>query len=154
MSPSVGSSLLREVEAGGAVIDGDFIPPGYNVGTPIYAIHHNSAYFPDPFKFAPERWIVGEGQTTRESVDLALKAYIPFSYGPRSCLGKGMALTELLLTMATILWRLDFKVAEGDISGGHPSAVLGRHRPWEFQLQDHVTSANRGPLLHFRERRV
>ncbi len=153
MSPSVGSSLAREVQQGGAVVDGEYIPGGCDVGVPIYSIQHSPEYFPDPFTFSPERWIIGEGDTTKESVALASSAYVPFSSGPRGCIGKGMALTELMLTMAMVLWRLDFKVADEDTAGGSPDAEWGRHRPGEFQLKDHVTAARDGPLLHFRERK-
>ncbi|KAI9848834.1 MAG: hypothetical protein M1837_006350 [Sclerophora amabilis] len=149
MSPSVGSSLFREVQAGGAMVDGEFIPAGVDVGTPIYSIHHNPAYFPDPFAFLPERWLVSEASNTA-----GFGAYNPFSVGPRSCIGKGMALTELMLTMATVLLTLDFKLADGDEAGGMLSAEWGRHRPDEFQLRDHVTAAKNGPMIHFRIRDV
>lgn len=154
MSPSVGSSLAREVQQGGAMVDGEHIPAGCDVGVPIYSIQHSADYFSNPFTFSPERWLVGEGDTTQESVALASSAYVPFSSGPRGCIGKGMALTEMMLTMAMVLWRLDFKIAEGCSAGGSSDAEWGRHRPSEFQLKDHVTAARDGPLLHFRERKT
>ena len=154
MSPSVGSSLAREVQQGGAIVDGEFIPAGCDVGVPIYSIQHNLEYFSDPFTFLPERWMIGEQGTTQETVALASSAYVPFSSGPRGCIGKGMALTEMMLTMAMVLWRLDFKIADKDFAGGNPDAEWGRHRPGEFQLRDHVTAARDGPLLHFRERKA
>ena len=152
MSPSVGSSLAREVQEGGAVVNGEYIPAGCDVGVPIYSIQHHPAYFSDPFTFSPERWLVGEQGSTKDSVALASSAYTPFSMGPRGCIGKGMALTEMMLTMATVLWTLDFKMATGDSAGGNANAEWGRHRPNEFQLKDHVTAARDGPLLHFKER--
>lgn len=154
MSPSVGSSLAREVQEGGAVVDGEYIPAGCDVGVPIYSIQHHPAYFSDPFTFSPERWLVGEQGSTKDSVALASSAYTPFSMGPRGCIGKGMALTEMMLTMATVLWTLDFKMAIGDSAGGDANAAWGRHRPNEFQLKDHVTAARDGPVLHFRQRVV
>lgn len=136
------------------MVDGEFIPAGCDVGTPIYSIQHSTEYFTKPFTFSPERWMVGEGDTTQASIALSSSAYVPFSSGPRGCVGKGMALTEMMLTMAMVLWRLDFKIAEGDTSGGNPKAEWGRHRIAEFQLKDHVTAARDGPLLRFRERQV
>lgn len=152
MSPSVGSTLYREVSEGGAIVDGEALPAGVDVGTPIYAIQHHPDHFFEPFKYMPERWIVGEGGVTREAVDKCLNAYLPFSTGPRGCVGKGMAISEMMLTTATLLYRLDFKSADGDLSGGKVGAEYGRHRPDEFQLKDHVTSSKIGPILHFRER--
>ena len=152
ISPAVGSALWREVQAGGAVVDGQLIPAGCVVGTSIYGIHHNAAYYPDPFTFRPERWLVGEDISTQGSVDLAQAALNPFSIGPRGCIGKGLALAEVMLAMATFIWTLDFKVAEGpigQIGEGKSGAIRGRHRATEFQLRDHITSAKDGPYLQF-----
>ncbi|RFU28638.1 hypothetical protein B7463_g7707, partial [Scytalidium lignicola] len=149
LSPPVGSALWREVRPGGAVVDGHFIPAGCDVGTPIYSIHHNASYYPDPFTFLPERWL-GDG------AKLAQSAYTPFSLGPRGCIGKGFALVELQLAMATVLWKLDFRVAPGPDGrageGTSSSASPWRRREKELQLYDHITGAKRGPLLQFRER--
>lgn len=136
------------------MVDGEFIPAGCDVGTSIYSIQHSAEYFSAPFTFCPERWIVGESGATQESVALASSAYVPFSSGPRGCVGKGMAMTEMMLTMAVVLYRLDLKIAKGDSAGGMPDAEWGRHRPNEFQLKDHVTAARDGPMLHFRERAI
>ena len=154
MSPSVGSTLYREISPGGTVIDGEFIPAGTDVGTSIYSIHHNPTYFPEPFLYSPERWLVGEGVSTPASIESAYSAFNPFSIGPRSCIGKGMAITELMLTMAMVCWHFDFKLAEGDTSGGKEfgGEGFGRHRPNEFQLYDHVTAGKNGPMIHFRVR--
>lgn len=157
MSPSVGQSLSREVPRGGAVVDGHLIPEGCEVGVPIYSIHHNERYFPDPFDYCPERWLqVSQDGSETATASLAAAAdmyaaYNPFSVGPRSCMGKGVALVELLATFAVVLHRLEFKMAAGDRSGGRPeNAPLGRHRADEFQLRDHITCAKDGPMLRFR----
>lgn len=135
MSPSVGSTLYREISPGGTVIDGEFIPAGIDVGTSIYSIHHNPTYFPEPFLYSPERWLVGEGVSTSASIESAHSA-------------------ELMLTMAMVCWHFDFKLAEGDTSGGKEfgGEGFGRHRPNEFQLYDHVTAGKNGPMIHFRVR--
>lgn len=156
MSPAVGSSLWREVSAGGATIDGHFIPAGYDVGTGIYSIHHSPAYYDKPFEYRPERWLAGEGGVTKESVDLAHSAFNPFSTGPRGCLGKGLALTEVMLAMATFLWVFDFKLADGElgrVGEGKAGNETGRHRDHEYQLYDHVTSTKKGPFVQFALRR-
>lgn len=122
MSPAVGTSLYREALTGGAVVNGELIPERCDIGVSIYCMHHQNQYFPDSFTFRPERWILGEGDTSQESLSTALSAFMPFSTGGRSCIGRSMALGELMLTMATVLWRLDFKAVDGDQSGGNPSS--------------------------------
>ena len=159
MAPPVSSSPFREVEDGGITVDGYYLPSGCDVGTGIYAIHHNSAYYPDPFVFEPERWLVREGDRGRnkEEVDRAHSAFTPFSKGPRSCIGKGLAVIELMSILATLLFVFDFKVADGEegkLGAGIDGATGGRDRVGEYQLYDHVTAAKEGPVLQFRRRIV
>lgn len=157
LSPSVGSALYREVETGGAMIDGELFPAGSDVATAIYAIHHNEAFFPDPFTFRPERWIVEEGGSTKGSVELAHSAFTVFSLGPRACMGKALAMMEMRIILATMLYRLDLKLASGSLGHlgeGHYDAGIGRYREHELQLKDRVTAAADGPVLQFRFRKV
>ncbi|KAH6719153.1 cytochrome P450, partial [Leptodontidium sp. MPI-SDFR-AT-0119] len=148
MAPPVASAPFREVAAGGATVDGHFLPEGANVGTGIYSIQHNKEYFPRPFEFLPERWIQEENPCGVNVSD----ALVPFSIGPRACLGKGMAVAEGTLATAYICWMLDFDVVESmkDIGGGTKNDRNGRHRPNEYQLYDHISSAREGPWIRFR----
>lgn len=57
------------------------LPPGANAVVVPAAIHMNPKYFPDPQKFNPDRFL------PEESVKRPVGAYIPFSSGPRGCLG-------------------------------------------------------------------
>jgi cytochrome P450 len=149
MSPPASSSLWREVVQDGITIDGHIIPRGYDVGTCIYAVQHNAEYFPDPFEYRPERWL-----SDSEKVQIARSAFTPFSIGPRSCLGKGLALTELNLTLAYLLVKYDLRPAPGDelVGGGSATEGPGRHREKEYQLRDHVTAAKNGPIVQLRIR--
>lgn len=159
MSPSVGGILPREVLPGGITIEGNFIPAGTVVGTPHYTIHHNEAYYPKPYSYVPERWMVGAKnpltgtETVQDDVSRASSAFCPFSIGPRGCIGKGLAYVEMTTTLARTLFLYDVRkaVAEADPSEGHPSLEWGRHRPDEFQLVDTFTSAKKGPVLEFRK---
>ena len=156
LSPPAASALWREVCTDRAIIDGHALPTGVDVGTCIYSIHHNARYFPAPFTFQPERWLATEddGAQKAPSVMLAQSAYTPFSIGPRSCIGKGLARVELMLTMASVLKRFDVaaltseerRVGEGGQGGG-----IGRERVGEFQLYDHITCKKEGPVVQFRE---
>ncbi|OQE74125.1 hypothetical protein PENNAL_c0084G11992 [Penicillium nalgiovense] len=149
MSPPASSSLWREVIQDGVMIDGHVIPRGYDVGTCIYAVHHNAEYYPQPFEYRPDRWL-----DEPDKVQLARSAFTPFSIGPRSCLGKGLALTELSLTMAYLLSKYDFRPAPGTehVGGGSASQGPGRSREGEYQLHDHVTAAKNGPIVQLRLR--
>ncbi|PHH75925.1 hypothetical protein CDD82_4216 [Ophiocordyceps australis] len=158
LSPSVGGALPREVLAGGAVIDGHRVPAGTVVGTPHYALHHNENYYPVPFGYAPERWLVGETNaltgkvTTQNELTTAQSAFCPFSVGPRGCIGKGLAYVEMTTALARTLFLYDIRKAVGvmDPSEGRPELEWGRHREGEFQLVDTFTSAKKGPVIEFR----
>ena len=99
------------------------MPPGTQVGVNIYTLHHNETYFPEPYKFTPERWLPSE---TPEAQRKAMhEAFTPFSIGYRGCAGKSMAYLETSLVIAKTLWYFDFKLAPGDLArvGG---GVAGR----------------------------
>ncbi|PYI05337.1 cytochrome P450 [Aspergillus sclerotiicarbonarius CBS 121057] len=153
ISPPVGACPWREVGDGGVTIDGHFIPEGYSVGTAIYSIHHNWAFFPRPHEYIPERWIVTT-DNNKEQVDVAKSAYSPFLIGPRSCIGQTLTYSELLLTTAMVIWKYEFKAATGmeELGAGNPFAELGRTNPMEFQIIDRSFSLMEGPMIQFRPR--
>ncbi|KAI1841851.1 hypothetical protein JX266_011929 [Neoarthrinium moseri] len=148
MSPPVGTALVREVMTEGTLVSGQPVPVGCEVGVGTYAIHHSSQTYPEPFVYKPERWLEGNAA--------ARASFIPFSAGIRSCLGKGLAYTEITLVIANLLFRGDFKFADGELGnvgrGGNKSAVYGRHRENEYQLYDHIAGQKKGPWLQFSRR--
>ena len=40
-------------------------------------------------------------------------AFIPFSYGPMNCPGKGLAILEIRMVVCTVLQKFRFKLREG-----------------------------------------
>ena len=144
--------MPREVLPGGLQIEGHYFPAGTVIGTPHYAIHHNDAYYPEPFNFNPSRWIEGEG-TTLESVQLAQSAFCPFSIGPRGCLGKAMAYAEMKLLLARTVWMYDIRLEKGSTMGeGFPGLGFGRSRRDEYQLYDWFAARADGPMVEFKLR--
>ena len=154
MSPPAGGAMWREVEAEGVQINDNYIPRGYDVGTSMYAIHHNEDYFPDSYTFRPERWIPNDA-VSEKNVQLAHAALNPFSLGSRGCIGKGLAYMELSDVLAMVVWTMEFRRPEGElgtVGEGNPGSLDGRHRLKEFQLEDHLTSTKNGPFVEFRRR--
>ncbi|XP_054926489.2 cytochrome P450 3A8-like [Dermacentor andersoni] len=62
------------------------IPKGCVIAVPLYAMHHDPEYFPDPFVFRPERFM-GENAT-----NIRPYTYLPFGAGPRNCVGMRLGL--------------------------------------------------------------
>lgn len=57
------------------------LPAGIRVIIPIYGLHHDPNYYPNPAIFNPERF-TEENKRTRHPY-----AYLPFGEGPRNCIG-------------------------------------------------------------------
>lgn len=156
LSPPVGSLLPREVLPGGLVVEDRLLPQGIDVGVPHYALHHNSDYYPDPFVFQPERWIVGAvgpGQFSDVEVAAAQAAFTAFGVGRTSCIGRYLAYQEMQLILARLLWEFDMRLEPGSSLGeGAPGKGWGRHRKDEFQTFDRFISVHDGPMVQFRRR--
>ncbi|MFF3227545.1 cytochrome P450 [Nocardia suismassiliense] len=87
---------------------GDYsIPAGTTVFYPIWAVHLNPEYWPQPEVFRPERF------SGAESAGRPRLAYIPFGLGPRSCEGSALAMVEAQLVLAVLLRRFRFELAPG-----------------------------------------
>ncbi|XP_058832973.1 probable cytochrome P450 9f2 [Topomyia yanbarensis] len=65
------------------------IDKGTCVWFPIYAIHHDPQYYPNPEEFDPERF----NDANRANINMS--TYLPFGIGPRNCIGSRFALMEM-----------------------------------------------------------
>uniref|UniRef100_A0A2A4JW58 unspecific monooxygenase n=1 Tax=Heliothis virescens TaxID=7102 RepID=A0A2A4JW58_HELVI len=71
------------------------VEKGVKIFTPIYELHHDPKYFPEPEKFDPERFDrVGE---------VSDMTYMPFGKGGRYCIGARYARIQLLTGMVHLL---------------------------------------------------
>ena len=94
-SPS-GIGLPREVppNSRGVTILGKFYGPGTVLSVPTYTVHHDKEIWgEDAYEFRPERW---DALTERQKA-----SFVPFSYGPRSCVGRNLAEMQLRMMAAT-----------------------------------------------------
>lgn len=78
------------------------ISKGESILMPIYILHRDERTFPEPEAFRPERWADGLAKRIHPY------AYIPFSSGPRICIGKEFAKMEAILLLATIVQSFRF----------------------------------------------
>ncbi|KAJ8718290.1 hypothetical protein PYW08_002527 [Mythimna loreyi] len=84
----------------GRNIDEDFkmgdilVKAGTTVDVHIYELHHREDLFPEAEKFKPERFLTNEIRHPY--------AYVPFSAGPRNCIGQRFAMQEMKTTLSEI----------------------------------------------------
>ncbi len=95
--------LLSRVAEEEDVIDGVKIPAGCLVEMNVWQTHRHPDFWEKPDQFIPERFLEGalSGQHKQ--------SYLPFSSGPRSCIGKPLAMMEILLCLAMILKTFDLQ---------------------------------------------
>ncbi|OCK76265.1 cytochrome P450 3A3 [Lepidopterella palustris CBS 459.81] len=98
--------LPRMIPPGpGITLNGHHFPQGTVLSVPAYTIHHSrSIWGPDADTFRPERW---ETVTNKQRA-----AFIPFSYGPRACVGRNVAEMELALIVSTVFRRYEFELRQ------------------------------------------
>ncbi|KAJ8079726.1 hypothetical protein PM082_016548 [Marasmius tenuissimus] len=116
--PPVPTHIDRVVPkgSGGKMISGYFIAEETQVQVPPMSVHHNPNHFsPSPEAFIPERWLSEEAKGLWKGVSVKMKteAFIPFSYGPANCIGKSLAVTEMMMVLTMLVQRFDFTFAEG-----------------------------------------
>ncbi|KAH9900466.1 cytochrome P450 monooxygenase-like protein [Xylariomycetidae sp. FL2044] len=105
MYPPVPSGFPRATPAGGNVILGRWVPPGTSVSVHTTTTYRDPDNFRDPDRFVPERWM-GDARFADDKLD----ARQPFSVGPRSCLGMGVAWHEMRLLLSNVLMDFDLEL--------------------------------------------
>jgi cytochrome P450 len=94
----VARTLTSDAELGGYLL-----PAGVTVAPAIGLIHHSPSVYPEPERFRPERWLVGETPPSY--------GWIPFGGGVRRCLGAAFAQLEMRLVLGEVLRRVTLRRA-------------------------------------------
>jgi len=109
----IGRQALEDVE-----IQGEVIPKGAILNIYTYFIQRNEKYWDNPTRFDPERFSPeNEGRINKW-------AYIPFSTGPRVCVGNSFAMMEAQLLLATIASRFQLSLPTGHTVELNPLVTL------------------------------
>ncbi|XP_042877020.1 cytochrome P450 6k1-like isoform X2 [Penaeus japonicus] len=83
------------------------IRAGDKVQVPVWSIHHDPKYWPEPEEYRPERFLP-ENKTSARSV-----AHMPFGLGPRNCLAMRFALMEAKTVLSKLLLAAELHLAPG-----------------------------------------
>ena len=152
LSPPVGGVLPREVLVGGQSVCGHHFPQGTEIGVPIYTLHHNERYFPDPFVYRPERWLNADKLPASLGMDThsPSSAFAAFSTGSRSCIGKQMAYMELTTVIARIVWLFDMQFASKRVSCDSELSALEQLHRRDAESVDKFVAQVHGPWVVFK----
>lgn len=94
------------------------LPKGGIAFISVWAAHRRPEAFEEPEAFRPERWLDGLARR------LPRGAYIPFSEGPRKCIGAAFAMQEMILVLAAITQRYRLQRAAGSDVRPRPAVTL------------------------------
>lgn len=84
------------------------LPPNMELYISPLAIHHDPKIWgEDVLLFKPDRFEGGIAKATNNT----LAAFLPFGFGPRTCVGLNFALVEAKIALAMILQRFKFKLS-------------------------------------------
>jgi len=113
-------------------VGGVDVAPGEGVTMAIYLLHRHPEFWDRPDAFDPERFAPGKSEGRHPF------QYLPFSGGPRYCIGNNFALAEAQVVMSLLVQRVRFDMV--DPSPVHPVA--------EITIRPHRTLWMRPTFLH------
>lgn len=97
-----------------ATISGYSVPPNTQVGVHPMSANHSPANFHEPLSFIPDRWLSSTiSDPTSPFFNDNRDARQPFSVGPRNCIGKNLAFSEMRQILARVLWNFDLSLVDG-----------------------------------------
>ncbi len=94
------------------------IPKGTLVLASPWAVNRDTMHWgPDASQFRPERWLetTGAGGPPKFNArggSSGKHSFLTFLHGPRNSVGKVFATTEILITVAALVWKLQMRMGE------------------------------------------
>ena len=98
-APLIGRTTITPIE-----IDGKEVPIGTSIDLSIWNLHHNPEHWEDPFVYNPDRFLPEKIQ------QMDPHAYLPFSAGPRNCIGQAFAMNTIKIIVGHVLRKFELEV--------------------------------------------
>jgi cytochrome P450 len=84
-------------------LGGQTVPAGAIIFIPIFAVHRHRRLWDDPDRFDPDRF------STERRAKIARTQFMPFGFGPRTCIGGSFAMMEGVAILATLVRGAEFE---------------------------------------------
>ena len=111
--PSIPRLITHDIE-----VDGYLVKAGTVCAVGVYAMHRDPDLWDRPLEFDPDRF-TPQNTKTRDRWQ-----YIPFSAGPRTCIGDHFAMLEATLALATIIGRTEIRSLSDDFPVALPFTMV------------------------------
>ncbi|XP_050304180.1 cytochrome P450 4g15-like [Anthonomus grandis grandis] len=112
------------------------LPAGATIIVAQFGTHRLEEYYPDPLTFNPDNFL------PEKAANRHYYAFIPFSAGPRSCVGRKYAMLKLKILLSTILRNYkilsDLKEEDYKLQG---DIILKRADGFKIKLEPRKTEA-------------
>jgi len=110
----VGRQTTKEMDMGGWTM-----PKNTNISVNIWALHHNEdVWGKDHFEYVPDRF-------TRDNVaKMDPYQFVPFSGGPRNCIGQNFAMNEEKTVLSKLLYNFTFRLDPDHVVKKRLAAVM------------------------------
>uniref|UniRef100_UPI0009490568 uncharacterized LOC105181718 n=1 Tax=Harpegnathos saltator TaxID=610380 RepID=UPI0009490568 len=89
--------FISRVAGEDAQLRSHLIPSGTIIHLNIYSVHRDANFWPNPEEFDPDRFLPDKIQNRHPY------SYLPFSAGPRNCIGQRFAMWEMKAMIAPII---------------------------------------------------
>lgn len=123
--PSISRRLAHPIKIGKVVIPANC---GVEVNVLPYGVHHNPQVWDNPEVFDPQRFL-GPESSKRHPF-----AYVPFSGGPRNCIGRRFAMMELVTVVAMVTRHFRLHMENETKVAPDPQVVLRTSQPLLFTV--------------------
>lgn len=99
--------LLRRAQVPDVLPGNYMVNPGQDIMISVYNIHHSSQVWDRAEEFVPERFDLDGPVPNEINTDFR---FIPFSGGPRKCVGDQFAMLEAIVALAIFLQKINFEL--------------------------------------------
>ncbi|QRW18784.1 cytochrome P450 family protein [Rhizoctonia solani] len=114
-----------------------FIPKGSNIWLSLTAVHYNPTYWAEPEKFRPKRFMEPHNKD----------AFLAFSTGMRSCIGRRFAEVEGTVALALLLERYEIKIDKEKFPAIPGESALEREARFLNPIQRSTVTPMKVPLV-------